>query len=295
MQTIITRVTEWFATHVPNVLRIVLILVVAFVLAKLARALIRRIESLIDDDPDAHSDREKRARTLGRVMRQAFTIAIWTLAVVTILGEMGVAIGPLLAGAGIAGLAVGFGAQTLVRDVIAGFFVLLENQYRVGDVVSVAGVTGVVEAINVRTTVLRDGDGSVHVVPNGTIGVVTNRTRGWSRAMLDVAVAYREDVERCLEALRKVGATMEKDPVFGPKLVESFEYPGVERLDESAVLLRVMVRTRPHEQWAVVRELRRRIKLEFAAAGIETPLPQRTLLVQAGDDPPGAGHPPKER
>ena len=284
MEALLARLSEWFATHVPNVLRIALILVVAFVLAKAARALIRRIERLVeDDDPDAHSDREKRARTLGRVLRQAFTVGIWTLAIVTILGEMGVAIGPLLAGAGIAGLAVGFGAQALVRDMIAGFFVLLENQYRVGDVISIAGVTGIVEAINIRTTVLRDTDGSVHVVPNGTIGVVTNRTRGWSRAILDVAVAYREDTDRCFEVLRRVCTALEKDPAFGPKLAEPFDYPGVERLDSSAVLLRVTARTRPHEQWAVVRELRRRIKKEFDSAGIEFPYPQQPLHVRSID------------
>lgn len=276
----------WATAHVPNALRIVLILVAALVLTKVGRALIQRMERLVeDDDPYTLSDLEKRARTLGRLLRQVVTIGVWVLAVVTILGELGVAIGPLLAGAGIAGIAVGFGAQALVKDVIAGFFMLLENQYRVGDIVSVAGVTGVVEAINLRTTVLRDVAGAVHVVPNGTVGVVTNHTRGWARALLDVGVAYQEDTDRCFEVLRKVGDGLQRDRVFGPKLAEPFEYPGVEALDDSAVLLRMMVRTKPHEQWDVMRELRRRVKKAFDEAGIEIPLPQRTLYVRSAEGP----------
>jgi small conductance mechanosensitive channel len=242
------------------------------------------MEALVeDDDPDTLSDREKRARTLGRILRQGLGVGIWALAIVTILGELGVAIGPIVAGAGIAGIAVGFGAQALVKDMISGFFMLLENQYRVGDVIGIADVTGVVEAINLRTTVLRDVEGRVYIVPNGTIGVVTNHTRGWARALLDVGVAYREDTDRCYEVLRRVGAEMQKDPVFGPKLAEPFEYPGIERLDESSVLLRMMVRTKPHEQWVVVRELRRRVKKAFDEAGIEIPFPHRTLYLHPAE------------
>jgi small conductance mechanosensitive channel len=237
-----------------------------------------------DDDPDSLSDREKRARTLARILRQVVTIVIWTLATVTILGELGVAIGPIVAGAGIAGLAVGFGAQSLVKDVISGFFMLLENQFRLGDVVSLAGATGVVEAINLRTTVIRDGEGKVHIVPNGDISVVTNHTRGWSRALVDVPVAYREDTDKCYAILRQVGAEIEKDPVFGGRLLGPFEYPGVEKLDESSVLLRVMVRTKPHEQWVVARELRRRIKNAFDENGIEIPYPHRTVYVRDSGD-----------
>jgi len=281
MDGIFSRIGEWADAHVQNAVRIVLILAAAFVLTKVARALIHRVEMLVEDaDPDSLSDREKRARTLGRILRQGVTIGIWTLASVTILSELGVAIGPLVAGAGIAGLAVGFGAQALVKDVISGFFMLLEDQFRVGDVITIAGASGVVEAINLRTTVLRDGEGHVHVVPNGTIGVVTNHTRGWSRALLDVSVAYGEDTDRCTAVLREVGRSLEADPVFGPKLAEPFEYPGVEKLDDSCVQLRVMVRTKPHEQWAVIREMRRRIKRAFDENGIEIPYPSRTLYVR---------------
>jgi small conductance mechanosensitive channel len=279
------RLLAWSTAHIPNAIRIAIILVAAFVLTRAAQALIRRLErSVEDDDPDTLSDAEKRARTLGRILRQVVTILIWILVGVTVLSELGVSIGPVLAGAGIAGVAVGFGAQSLVKDVISGFFLLLENQFRVGDVVSLAGVTGQVEAVNLRTTVLRDLEGAVHVVPNGTISVVTNRTRGWSRAILDVGVAYREDTDRCYETLRHIGAELEKDPVFGAKLVAPFEYPGVEQLGESAVVLRMMVQTRPGEQWNVARELRRRTKKAFEESGIEIPFPHRKLYLHSADE-----------
>ncbi len=283
MESLLLRGQQWAGTHIPNALRVLLILVAAIVLTRVARAFIARMERLVeDDDPDTLSDREKRARTLGRIARQAVTIGTWALATVTILSELGVAIGPILAGAGIAGVAVGFGAQSLVKDILSGFFMLLENQYRVGDVVSVAGVTGQVESINLRTTVLRDVEGRVYVVPNGTVTVVTNFTRGWSRAVLDVPVAYREDTDRCYAVLREVAAGIERDPVYAPKLAEPFEFPGVERLEDSAVVLRMMARTKPAEQWAVLRELRRRVKKAFDASGIEIPFPQRTLHFDAG-------------
>jgi len=285
MEDLLGRLSAWASAHIPNSIRIAIILAASFLLTRAGHALIRRIErSVEDDDPDTLSDAEKRARTLGRILRQVVSIAIWVLAGVTILGELGVSIGPLLAGAGIAGVAVGFGAQSLVKDVISGFFLLLENQFRVGDVVSLAGVTGQVEAVNLRTTVLRDAEGTVHVVPNGTISVVSNRTRGWSRAIVDVGVAYREDTDRCYETLRRVGAEIEKDPLFGPKLVAPFEYPGVEQLGESAVVLRTMVQTRPGEQWMVARELRRRIKKAFEESGIEIPFPHRKLYLHSADE-----------
>jgi small conductance mechanosensitive channel len=193
---------------------------------------------------------------------------------------------PILAGAGVAGLAIGFGAQTLVKDLIAGFFLLLENQVRVNDVVTIGDATGLVEAMNLRTTVLRDVDGRVHIVPNGAISIVTNHTREWSRALLDVGVAYKENTDDCFAILREVGAGLERDPVYGPKLMGPFEYPGIERFAESAVVLRMMVRTRPLEQWAVLRESRRRVKQAFAEHGIELPYPHLTLMI--GDGPGGA-------
>lgn len=269
MEGLFARLGSWADTHVQEAARILLIVATAFILTKVAKGLIRRVERFVEGtEGDVLSDRDKRARTLGRVLRQLVTILVWSIATAEVLGEIGVSIGPLVAGAGIAGLAVGFGAQALVKDIISGFFMLLENQFRVGDVISIAGATGTVEAINLRTTLLRDNEGRVHIVPNGTIAVVTNHTRDWARAVVDLPVPYKEDLDRCYAALQEVATEMEKDPVYARKLAGSFEPPGVEKLQDTTVLLRVMVRTRPHEQWSVTRELRRRIKKKFDERGL---------------------------
>src|SRR5262245_15997178 len=278
MEGLLDRVSRWGVEHVPNALRIVLILAVALFLSKLFRHLISRLERLADDDdPLTLSEREKRARTLGRILRQAVGVLVWSVAAMLVLGEIGVDLKPILAGAGIAGLAVGFGAQTLVKDLIAGFFILLENQFRVNDVIRTAGVEGMVDAMNLRTTVLRDAEGRVHVIPNGSIDVVTNLTREGSRALLDIGVGYEEDTDRCNEVLHRVGQELGKDAVYGPMLRGPFQVLGIERLDASAVILRVWVETRPHHRWDVLREMRRRIKKAFDDAGIEIPYPQMTV------------------
>jgi small conductance mechanosensitive channel len=265
-------IRNWAAAHTQNVLRIALILALAWLVGRVLRSIIRRIERLSDDgDPNTTSELEKRAATISRILRQASAVLVWSVMLMLVLGELGIDLKPILAGAGILGLAVGFGAQTLVKDVITGFFILLENQIRVGDTVTAAGCTGVVESVNLRTTVLRDYDGTTHIIPNSSITVVTNATRDWSRALLDIGVAYREDIDRCETVLREVGASIEKDPAFAKTLAGSFEYPGVVKLDDSAVVLRVLVKTQAHEGPAVLRELRRRVKKAFDAAGIEIP------------------------
>jgi small conductance mechanosensitive channel len=268
----VDTIRNWVAAHTQNVLRIALILVMAWLVSRVLRSIIRRIERLSDDgDPNTTSELEKRAATISRILRQASAVLVWSVTLMLVLGEIGIDLKPILAGAGILGLAVGFGAQTLVKDVITGFFILLENQIRVGDTVTAAGCTGVVESVNLRTTVLRDYDGTTHIIPNSSITVVTNATRDWSRALLDIGVAYREDIDRCEMVLREVGSSIEKDPAFAKKLAGSFEYPGVVKLDDSAVVLRVLVKTQAHEGPAVLRELRRRVKKGFDAAGIEIP------------------------
>jgi moderate conductance mechanosensitive channel len=276
---------NWMPVLAAGALHILVILAAAFIATRIMVSLVHRLERLADDnDPDSLSEREKRAQTLGMIVRRGGTAAIWLVAGSMLLGELGVDIHPLLAGAGIAGVALGFGAQTLVRDVIAGFFILLENQIRVGDVVQAGGVGGLVEAITLRTTVLRDIEGRVHVVPNGSVDVVTNFTRGWSRALLDVGVAYKEDTDRCFRVLREVAHDMEADPEFGPRLGGSFEFPGIEDLGDSAVVLRMMVATQPQERWNVLRELRRRVKQAFDRHGIEIPFPHHTVYF--GGAPP---------
>ena len=278
MQPVVDRLTEWAAAHVPNAFRIVLIPVAAYVTIKLLNKLVRRLEKLADDgDPVTQSEIEKRAATLGRILRQAIGVFVWGTAAMLVLSELGISIGPILAGAGIAGIAVGLGAQTLVKDVIGGFFILLENQFRVHDVIGVAGVSGKVEAINLRTTLLRDVEGRVHVIPNGAISVVTNYTREWSVAVLDVGVPYGEDMDRVLSVLRRVGDGLEQDPVVGKRLLQKFEYPGIETFGESAVIVRMLVRTLPQERWDVARELRARVKKAFDESGIEIPFRHVTV------------------
>jgi small conductance mechanosensitive channel len=276
----VDTIRTWVAAHTLNTLRIVFILVLAWLVSRILRSLIRRIERLSDEgDSSMITERERRARTVGRILRQASAVVVWSVTAMLVLGELGIDMKPILAGAGILGLAVGFGAQTLVKDVITGFFILLENQISVGDTVTAAGCSGVVEAVNLRTTVLRDVDGTTHIIPNGAITVVANATRDWSRALLDVGVAYKEDTDRCESVLREVGSGLEGDPVYGKKLLGPFEYHGVIKLGESSVVLRMVARTQPQEGATVVRELRRRVKSAFDQAGIEIPFPHVKVVL----------------
>ena len=273
------RLSQWAEVHTLNAVRVGLILVLAWLVSRGLRSLIKRIEKIADDgDPNTVTELEKRAATISRILRQASFILVWSVTIMLVLAELGVDLKPILAGAGILGLAIGFGAQTLVKDVITGFFILLENQIRVGDVVTAAGMTGEVEAVNLRTTVLRDVDGKVHIIPNSAITVVTNATRDFSRALLDVGVSYREDTDRALMVMRQVGAELEKDPLFGKKLIGSFEYPGIQAFGESAIMLRMVGKTNPQDGPVVQRELRRRVKKAFDQAGIEIPYPHLRVL-----------------
>jgi small-conductance mechanosensitive channel len=281
MQPLIDRLATWAIGHVANAARIVLIPLVALVTIKILYNLIGRLEKLADDgDPTTQTELEKRAATLARILRQAVAVFVWGTAAMLVLSELGVSLGPILAGAGIAGIAVGLGAQTLVKDMISGFFILLENQFRVHDVVSIAGVSGTVEAINLRTTVLRDVEGRVHVIPNGAISVVTNFTREWSVALLDVGVPYGEDTDRALSVLRRAGEGLERDPAIARKLLGRFEYPGIEKFSDSAVMVRMLVRTLPQERWSVEREMRARVKREFDESGISIPFPQVSVRIE---------------
>ena len=274
----VNTIRVWAEAHTLNTLRIALILALAWLVGRILLSIIKRIETIHDAGDPTSSELEKRAKTIGRILRQVSRVLVWSVTIMLVLGEFGVDLGPILAGAGILGLAAGFGAQTLVKDVITGFFLLLENQMRVGDTITAAGCTGVVETVNLRTTVLRDVDGTTHIIPNSAITVVTNATRDWSRAVLDVGVAYKEDTDRCEMVLREVGASVEQDAAFAKKLIGPFEYPGVERLGDSAVVLRMLVKTKAHDGPAVLRELRRRVKKAFDKAGIEIPFPHVKLV-----------------
>src|SRR5690606_34293000 len=217
-------------------------------------------------------------------VRQAVVIVIWVMGLLALLRELGVEITPILASVGIVSLAVGFGAQNLVRDVIAGFFMILENQVRVGDVAVVNGTGGLVEQINFRTIVLRDLAGTVHVFPNGTVNTLANMTQEWSAAVLDIRVDYREDIDRVIEIMRRVAQEMRADDYFRPLMIDEIEIFGVDNLTESAAVVKCRIKTLPIRQWEVAREYRRRLKQAFDREGVTIPFPPRTLYLAEQDE-----------
>ena len=269
-------------------LRAILILVGAVVVVRLTIFITRRVEQAFqDNDPSTMNEREKQAATLGKVIRNIARILVWSVALMMILKELGIDIGPILAGIGIMGLAVGFGAQSLVKDFLAGMFILIENQYNVGDVIEAAGAKGQVEKITLRATTLRDLEGNVHIVPNGAIDVVTNRTRQWSRFVLDIGVAYKENVDEVMGVLKEIGDELAADAKFSSMITAPLEVLGVQDFADSAVIIRVMFTTQPVKQWSVGREFRRRVKNTFDAKGIEIPFPHTTIYL--GDAAPMNG------
>lgn len=267
---------------------------VALLLWWILRIVIRRIEkSLGQPQAGALTAQEQRTRTLTSLLRSMGRVIIFVIFLFMFLSAIGLDLGPLLAGAGVVGLAISFGAQSLVKDVISGLFILIENQFGVGDVVRIEGVSGAVERMTLRVVVLRDTHGVVHIVPNGEIKKVSNLTRTWARVVLDVGVAYKEDVDRVIAVMRDVGRELWDDEEWRPLLVDPVEVPGVERFDDSAVTIRLTAKTLPLKQWDVARELRRRLKRRFDAEGIEIPYPHQKLVWEGGAPPPASSGPPQ--
>jgi small conductance mechanosensitive channel len=286
---------------------ILLVLTVAFVANRMVRRAIKRLTGKIAD-PEAQ-DRLRslkrraptaivstgpltlrsaaRAQTLGLVLRSIASAVIWAIAVTMIVGELGVNLGPLIAGAGVVGVALGFGAQSLVRDFLAGIFMLVEDQFGVGDIIDVGEASGTVEAITLRTTRLRDVQGTVWHVPNGGIARVGNMSQQWARALLDVEVAYGTDVDRVEPVIKQVADGLWRDPAWRGRIVEAPEVWGIERLDPEAIAIRLVVKTRPAEQFPVVRELRRRLANAFLDRGIAMRPPQGSTWVRRD---PGSSH-----
>jgi small-conductance mechanosensitive channel len=269
-------------------LTIVLVVIGTLIAIRVARMLARRVSSSLGKQMDDEESR-KRVKTVSSVIRNLLTVVIIIVACMIVLGELGVEIGPILAAAGIVGLAVGFGAQSLVKDVINGFFILLNDQIRVGDVVEIGGKGGVVEKVNLRMTILRDLAGNVHFIPNGTIDVVTNMTKEFSRYVFDIGVAYREDVDEVIKVIKKVDEGLRKDATFGPDILEPMEILGLDQFADSAVIIKARVTTKPIKQWKVAREFNRRLKRAFDERGIEIPFPHVTLY--AGEDKEGKAPP----
>lgn len=264
-----------------GMVRIVVILFLAWVVNIITKKLLKKMKTNLLEKSrfagELSSEASKRAETLTHLISQALLIALWVVITLIILKEIGVEIAPILASAGILGLAVGFGAQNLVRDVISGFFFILEDQVRVGDVAVVNNTGGLVEEINFRTIVLRDMEGVVHVFPNGTVTSLSNRTKNWSGYVFDLGVAYKEDTDRVVGVILQVGEDLKKDETYGPLMIEPLEIFGVDKLDDSAVIIKGRIKTKPLQQWFVGREFLRRIKYAFDAHGIEIPFPHRTV------------------
>jgi len=267
---------SWLTT---SGIKIVGILIALIILSQMSRWIARWMEKFVyEKDPLLASEAKKRAQTLGNILRHAFLIIITFVAVLMILGELGIQLGPLLATAGIGALAIGFGAQSLVKDVISGFFIILENQYRIGDVIEVAGVSGLVESVSMRKTVLRDLKGKVHIIPNGEIKVVSNLSKEWSRSVLDLGISYRDDIDQIVDLLIRIGKELESEEPYKSAILEPLQVLGIDKFDESQMVIRMMVKTAPLKQWDVGRELRRRIKIRFDEKGIQLPFPHRVLI-----------------
>ena len=255
-------------------LRIVLILVLAWALQALAARLIRLFRRYMQRKSPS-LDEQARIETLARVFRNSAAVIIVLVAGMLVLGELGISVAPILATAGVAGVAIGFGAQNLIKDYFNGFFLLLDDQVREGDVVEVAGKSGLVEEVTLRYVRLRDFDGHVHFVPNGEIKVVSNRTRSFAYAAVDVGVGYGADIDQAFAVMREVGQAMRADTQWKGRIVDEIDILGVERLDNSAVMLRCRLKVVPAiEQWNVKREFLKRLKLAFDERGIEIPFPQ---------------------
>lgn len=274
-------------------LRTIFILLIAYGLLRAIQLLMRKFDIMLQEFSLESGERQKRAQTLSHMVR---TVAIAVLFVVTtllVLGEIGVNLAPVLAAAGIGGLAISFGAQNLVRDVITGFFILLEDQIRIGDVVKVGDKGGLVENLSLRVLTLRDFDGSLHLIPHGAITTVTNMTRDFSYYVIDVGVAYHEDVDEVMALLKEVGAELRRDPDFTLDILDDLEVVGIDDFATSQVTIKMRMKTLPIKQWRVGRELRRRIKRAFDAQGIEIPFPQ--LTVYLGEPKRGAAAPLRVR
>jgi small-conductance mechanosensitive channel len=267
---------EWI---IINGTRITLVIVLSYVVIRFTRIVSGRILKKLTEKERLGDEQKKRIDTLTRTVINTLTIVIIVMAVMIIMGQIGINVGPIMAGAGVLGLAVGFGAQSLVKDVITGFFILLDNRINIGDVIQAAGVAGLVESINLRVTTLRDLEGKVHFIPNGEISVVSNLTKGWSRCVLDIGVAYKEDTDHVCEVLKRVGDELLEAPEYSDVILEPLEILGVDAFANSQVTIKMMFKTKPIKQWMVAREFRRRVKKAFDAEGIEIPFPHRTLYM----------------
>jgi len=268
--------TEW-SPQWATAATLVAVLIAAFVVRRVLLNLLARFFVALAARSPALEER-KRIQTLARVLRHAASLTLIVVAVLVGLNTVGVSIAPILGAAGVAGVAIGFGAQSLVKDFFSGMFLLLENQIRVGDVVEIAGKTGVVEELTLRRTKLRSFDGAVHYVSNGLITTVSNFSTEFAFAVADVSVSYREDLDHVYAVMRSTAATLRDDDMFRAAIVDALEIAGVEQLADSAIVIRCRMKTVPAEQWRVRREFLKRLKIAFDREGISIPYPHRMLV-----------------
>lgn len=275
--------TKWIEAIFPWLLdhgiKILIIAAGAWLLYKiLARLIIRMIRLAVVADQNGSEEAEKkREDTLIRIFNGALKIILITLAILMILQEAGLKIGPILAGAGIAGVAVGFGGQYLIKDIITGLFIIIENQYRIGDVVNIDGTSGSVQDIGLRKTTLRDLDGTVHHIPHGTITLVSNLSKDFARVNLDIGVAYDTNFERLIEIINRTGDELAEDPEYKEFIISPPKFLRVNEFADSAIIVKILGETKPLKQWDIAGEYRKRLKIAFDREGIEIPFPQRVV------------------
>lgn len=269
-------------------IHILLILVLSLIALQVAKMVANNLFSnVLKKKPGIEG--QKRAKTLSSLVRYLLTLTIIVVGGIMILGQMGVEIGPILAAAGVIGIAVGFGAQRLVQDVISGFFILIDDQIRAGDVVQIAGKAGLVEKVNIRMTILRDIAGHVHYVRNSQIDVVTNMTKEFSCYVFDIGVAYREDVDEVIHTMQEVSEDLLQDENFKEDILEPIEIFGLDKFADSSIVIKARIKTKPIKQWRVGREFNRRLKKIFDERNIEIPFPHMTVYM--GEDKQGQAPP----
>jgi moderate conductance mechanosensitive channel len=279
--------SHWLELLVPwgllHGVRIIIIAAAAFTLHKISNRFIEKMVriAVVSDRFTSMEAERKREDTLIRIIRWTTVILIWVVAGIMILDEFGAPIGPILASAGIVGLAFGFGGQYLVRDIISGFFIILENQYRIGDVVDLGGTGGLVEDISLRITTLRDMDGTVHHVPHGDIKRVANLSKNFSRVNLNIGIGYNSSLEHVIGVINKIGKDLSEDPEWKEHILEPPKFLRVEKLGDSAIIIKIVGQTRALSQWSVTGELRKRILITFRKEGIEIPFPQMVIHTES--------------
>jgi small conductance mechanosensitive channel len=277
------NITKWVDNLIPWLLdhgiKIVFIAVLAYLLnIIIGRIIVRTVRiAVVRDENMSVEAEQKRENTLIHIFKGALRVILIVLALLMILQEFGLKIGPILAGAGIVGVAVGFGGQYLIKDVITGLFMILENQYRIGDVVKIDGTEGVVQDITLRKTTLRDMDGTVHHINHGSIVLVSNLSKDFARVNIEIGIAYDTDLEHLIRVINRTGTELAEDPVFRESIISPPKFLRVQRFDQSAIIIKILGDTKPLKQWEIAGELRKRLKIAFDKEGIEIPFPQAVI------------------